>query len=76
MVEFLKSLREDQRERLKDELRTKTVDLASALGRRVEYDEVVPALKKGFEETWHIRFDTLPKEGVPEVVSVGVAPGS
>ena len=76
MVDFLKSLREDQRERLKSELRAKTIDLASALGKRVEYDDVVPALKKGFEEAWHIKFDTMPPEGVPKADSVSLAAGS
>jgi lipoate-protein ligase A len=72
MVDFLKSLSGDQRERLKTELRTKTVDLSTTLGRRVEYDEVVPALKRGFEEAWHITFETEAPEGVRAPDYVGL----
>jgi len=76
MVDFLKSLREDQRERLKTELRAKTIDLSSALGERVEYEDVVPVLKKGFEKTWNIKFDTTSPEGVAEPDSANLEVGS
>ena len=76
MVDFLKSLRDDQRERLKSELKAKTIDLTSALGKRVEYSDVVPVLKKGFEETWNIKFDTTPLEGAPKAYSVNLEVGS
>lgn len=66
MVDFLKSLRVDQRDRLKQELRSKTVDLASVLGRVVQYEEVVSALKKGFEETWNISFGSEVSERASE----------
>ena len=56
MVDFLKALDDDQRLELKCELQGKTIDLASALGRRVERDEVVLALKRGFEQVWSIEF--------------------
>ncbi len=70
MVDFLKSLREDQRDRLKRELRAKTVDLSSALGKRVEYDDAVAALKRGFEDAWQITFDSEAEAGVEEVTSL------
>ncbi|MDP2884601.1 MAG: hypothetical protein Q8P51_06235 [Ignavibacteria bacterium] len=56
IVDFLKALDDDQRNALKSELQGKTIDLASALERRVERDEVVLALKKGFEQVWSIEF--------------------
>jgi lipoate-protein ligase A len=56
MVDFLKALDDDQRLELKCELQGKTIDLASALERRVERDEVVLALKRGFEQVWSIEF--------------------
>jgi lipoate-protein ligase A len=56
MVDFLRTLDDDQRHQLKCELQDKTIDLASALDRRVERDEVVLALKRGFEQVWSIEF--------------------
>lgn len=73
MVEFLKSLNENQRERLKNELSSKTVDLGTALGKTIEYDDAVAALKKGFEDAWQISFESIPAEGVQEVNSIGLA---
>ena len=73
MVDFLKSLSESQCERLKNELRSKTVDLGTALGKRIEYDDVVAALKKGFEDAWQISFRSVPSEWVQAVDSIGLA---
>jgi lipoate-protein ligase A len=56
MVDFLKALDDHERQELKYELQGKTIDLASALGRRVKRDEVVLALKRGFEQVWSIEF--------------------
>jgi len=56
MLDFLKGMNEDQRSQLRSELKAKTTDLGSALGRVVRYEEVVPALKKGFEQSWEIEF--------------------
>ena len=56
IVDFMKQLDEHQRVRMRQELREKTVDLSSALGRRVEPDEVITALMRGFEEAWGIVF--------------------
>ena len=56
IVDFLKALDDDQRLELKRELQGKTIDLASALDRRAERDEVVLALKRGFEQVWNIEF--------------------
>ena len=59
MVGFLKGLGGDQRDQLKLELRQNTVDLSSALGRKVRFEEVVPILRWGFEKTWGIEFSNL-----------------
>ena len=75
MVDFLKSLRENQRERLKNELSSKTMDLGTALGKRIEYDDAVAALKKGFEVAWQISFGSVPSEEMQEVDSIGLAAG-
>jgi lipoyl(octanoyl) transferase len=59
MVDFLKGLDETQRKTLRDELLEKTIDLSSALGRTVRFEEIVPALKSGFEEAWDVRFQDV-----------------
>lgn len=62
MVNFLKGLDDTQRKTLRNELKQKTVDLSSALGRTVRFDDVVPALKHGFEEAWGVRFEDVGEE--------------
>jgi len=56
IVDFMKHLDGDQRVRMREELREKTIDLSSALGRVVKSEEVILALRKGFEEAWGIVF--------------------
>ena len=56
IVDFLKGLGETERLKMRQELREKTTDLSSALGRTVTYDEVVAALREGFEEAWQVHF--------------------
>jgi lipoyl(octanoyl) transferase len=58
ILEFLKGLDADQRRQLKSELLEKTVDLSSALKRTIDYDEAVIALKRGFEESWNVKFNS------------------
>ncbi len=58
IVEFLKMPVESDRAHLRQELEEKTIDLSSALGRRMEFDEVACAVKRGFEESWGIEFQT------------------
>ncbi|MCX6133815.1 MAG: lipoate--protein ligase family protein [Ignavibacteriales bacterium] len=70
IVDFLTSLCDDDRVRLKSELSAKTTDLASTLERRVEYDDVVAVLKKGFEEMWQITFESLVPEEAEEFGSL------
>jgi lipoate-protein ligase A len=59
MVEFLKGLRSDQRDQLRLDLGKNTIDLSSALGRRVRFEEVVPLLRVGFEKAWGMEFSNL-----------------
>lgn len=59
MVDFLKGLAADQRDQLKRELGQNTVDLSFALGRKVQFEEVVSVLRWGFERTWGIEFSNL-----------------
>jgi len=59
IVDFLGGLDGDQRDKLKLELRKHTVDLSSALGRKVRFEEVASVLRRGFEKTWGIEFSNL-----------------
>lgn len=56
IVDFMKNLRDEDREPLRAELRSKTIDLSEALGRQVSAGEVIDALKRGFEAEWGISF--------------------
>ena len=60
IVDFLNAS-EVEKNYIQSELRKKTIDLSSVLGRRVEFDEVVESLKQGFEEAWSITFDKTPE---------------
>ncbi len=57
IVDFLKDLDDTRRENLRRELREKTVDLSTALGRSVRFEEVVPALRSGFEQSWQVQLE-------------------
>ena len=56
IVEFLKGMEDAQRRKLRSELEEKTIDLSTALGRPVGFDEVVAALREGFEAVWQVHF--------------------
>jgi lipoate-protein ligase A len=56
IVDFMKKLQDADRELLRTELRSKTIDLSEALGKRVAADEVIDALRHGFEAEWDIVF--------------------
>jgi lipoyl(octanoyl) transferase len=73
MVDFLKGLSDDQRNHLRHELQEKTTDLRSALGRAVEYDEIVTALKRGFEQSWEIEFASSALQGIGENEPTGIS---
>jgi lipoyl(octanoyl) transferase len=59
MVDFLKGMRTDHRDRLKGELARQTIDLSTAMGRKIGFDEVAPLLRRGFEKAWGIQFSNL-----------------
>jgi lipoate-protein ligase A len=56
IVEFLK-ISEDERTALRSELDRCTTDIQSELGRMVPVEEVVEALRAGFEQAWGISFE-------------------
>jgi lipoate-protein ligase A len=66
IVDFMKHLDEEQRVHMKEDLRGKTIDLSTALGRRIRPDEVTVALRKGFEEEWGIVFSAADASEVAE----------
>jgi len=76
IVDFLKALDDDQRLELKRELQGKTTDLATALGRRVEREEVILTLKRGFEQMWSIEFSASGIAEAEEDFSVEESGGS
>lgn len=63
MVEFLKGLDSDQRDQIRLDLGRNTVDLSAALGKKVQFEEVVPVLRWGFEKAWGIEFSDLGMDG-------------
>lgn len=56
IVDFLRTPDDAQRERLRAELARKTIDLSSALGRKIELAVVRDAVRMGFEKSWGISF--------------------
>lgn len=59
LSEFVRAESEEVRILLKQSLETKTTELDSVLGRKIGFDEVAAALKKGFEQTWNIVFTDI-----------------
>ena len=59
IVDLLNLPDEETRERMRDELREGTTDLSAAAGRRIEFDEVEEALRRGFELSWGITFQEV-----------------
>ncbi len=56
IVEFLAGVSDAERDRMKDLLRQKTIDLGEIIDRRVSFEEAAAALRKGFETEWDIKF--------------------
>jgi lipoate-protein ligase A len=56
MTEFLVCASEEQRAALRSDLCGKTTDLSAVLGRRVTFDEVAFAIRRGFEDCWNLTF--------------------
>lgn len=54
LVGYLGMKSEEQRKILAGEIETKTIDLSSALGRDITFDEIAETIRAGFEEAWGI----------------------
>ncbi|MFH0990393.1 MAG: lipoate--protein ligase family protein [bacterium] len=57
IVQFLRLPRMVDQQILQKEMDEKTIDLSSAKGVTLTFDEVAPLIKKGFEQEWQIRFE-------------------
>ena len=62
IVEFLNLRDERAREQIASDLEQNTIDLAAALGRNVEFEEVAECIRQGFESAWGIRFSSADVE--------------
>jgi lipoate-protein ligase A len=60
IVQYVRSEDGDLVRELDEELRRHTTDLLEVTRRRVPYEEAALALRRGFEQTWGIRFITAP----------------
>jgi lipoate-protein ligase A len=59
LSELVRAESQEVRVSLLEDLETKTTELDSVLGRKVTFDEVAAAVKKGFERTWNIVFTDI-----------------
>ncbi|MEW5799860.1 MAG: lipoate--protein ligase family protein [Bacteroidota bacterium] len=59
LTEVLNIDGDEIRKKLNEDFDTKTIDLSSASGRAVQYDEVVDCIKSGFESTMKVNFLTV-----------------
>jgi len=58
IVEYLNVNNAEDKERMRDEISKKTINLSAALGRTITYSECAEVVKIGFEEAWGIRFES------------------
>ncbi len=56
IIDFLRVTDEEERWCVRDELNKRTTELSTELGRTPALEEVVECIRRGFEETWGIRF--------------------
>jgi lipoate-protein ligase A len=68
LVGYLRVKSEDHRRILAEEIEIKTIDLSSALGREVTFDEIADSIHAGFEKAWGI---TL-RSSKPDCINAGV----
>ncbi len=59
LVQFLRLENESLRAQLASDMEQKTIDLSTALGRVVPFEEVADALRTGFEQAWGIRLQVV-----------------
>ncbi len=57
--DFLSQKSEERRMMLKQELAEKTTDLKTVLGLPIRFDDVADVVRKGFEESWRIVFESV-----------------
>jgi len=57
IVDFFRMVDEGGRRALRRELEEKTIDIFTILERRVAFDDVAQAVRRGFEDSWGIRFE-------------------
>ncbi len=62
LVEYLKLKNSSDRERLSAEMEEKTIDLATALGRRISFDQAAEAIRIGFEGAWKLKLNVTKTE--------------
>lgn len=70
LVGYLRLKNEEHREILADEIDTKTIDLCSALGREVTFDETAESIRAGFEKSWGIALRTVKSDRMNAGVQV------
>jgi lipoyl(octanoyl) transferase len=58
IVDYLTLDNGEDKERLRQEIKERTIDLSMALGRTVSFAECAEAVRTGFEEAWGIRFES------------------
>ncbi len=56
IVEFLHLENQEDRKLIEKELDEKTIDLETAIGSAITFEEVAAAIRRGFEEAWEIEF--------------------
>lgn len=65
LVRYLKALNDFERESLKKDFEEKTIDLSTALGRKIPFEECSRAIKTGFEKAWGIGFESTKHDYAP-----------
>ena len=58
IIDYLNLSNGQERDRLKIEINERTIDLSTALGRIVSFEECAEAVRTGFEDAWGIRFES------------------
>jgi lipoate-protein ligase A len=69
IIDYLVLKDEGERKEMRSELGQRTTDLKEILNRDVSYNEVVEGVKKGFEQTWNVKFER-PEHRTEELIEV------
>lgn len=57
LAEILRVEQEETKNKIQQDMEQKTIDLSTALGRPVSYEETAPLIRSGFEKAMNIRFE-------------------